>query len=759
MTRFACFDELMTCLRNERKKGERFATRFILVYGRNAWEDLVPKLTREVGEVVCLSNFCSGPDVLPDMRRVLTYLKASKEQLVLLVPMAECLRLTSSFGDTIRALAEWPASVGGMQRLYVPLLAAEEFLLGELKKVHRFQDDLLPSILGLAGEGSVEITIAPFLAKGVEPLVIEGIRDYLRRWETGGLRTAWMVSELAPHLSRQYAASDFTLRIYPSSFEYVRRLFANDQLSESWGTRENWDWLTREICEGESLDQAAGRILNVGGYRAEQLFALWHKLDENRQWLVWLWSKLRAKPGTYLREALTASHGLVDFGHNAAMTGFSSPRSQAFSRERKELLQCLGVNPMPQEFWSRYEELTEPVDQLALLTDFSEAERQELVRCVGRLLSSYPRELWWEHLEVAFPKLAWYLQPASTGDEFADAYFRIYNGCRVRDSADQELTVQVDRWAEGQLLWYYRTRSDSLAEQRAQGSPVLWVDAMGAEWTGLLTHLLAHSGDVECEVRAVRANLPSVTEVNKEWDAGEDVMRGLDEIAHHYDYRFPQSYLKAVEVIEAVAHRVLGLLAQHQTVVITADHGLSRFAATSDAKVKAPNGAKVEPRGRYAAVEDHGSHSSGIWTAEGGAVYLLTHHRFIGGGHSRGEVHGGASPEECVVPVVVARKSAAEGPLKLVLLTQNVKLNARGGGVLRVRFDRNPRSVELRMGGRSFPGEPTSGLEWKFPLADLRTGDYVGKLYSSARPVGEVAFQAERGMVEDDLGLGGRDRA
>ncbi|HSW09775.1 MAG TPA: BREX-4 system phosphatase PglZ [Bacillota bacterium] len=757
MTNFSCADELIGHLRAENQKGERYATRFILVSGRNAWEDVVSRLTREVSEVVCLSDFCSGPDVLPDMTKVQAHLKGSDHRSILLVPLAECMRLAPDVGEVVRILAEWPS--GSVRRLYVPLLAVEELLLAEVRQIPRFLQGLLPDFCRLRGEGSVEIAVAPFPAKAVERPVIEGTREYLRRWEKGSIGAAWIVSNLAPYLSRQQASSEFVVRIYPSSFDYVTQSAGCGELRVDWGSAGKWDWLARQIQAGESLDGAAQRILGVADYSEQRLLTLWLTLDENQRWLAWLWSKLRAKPGTYLRHVLDGSRELGDFDHNAAMTVFPMPRSPAFSRERKELLRCLGTSLMPPGFWNHYRGLANPLDQIAVLTDLSREEREELVLCVGRLLSESSPDLWWEYLEVAFPEIAWYLQPVPTGDEFADTYFRVYNRCRLQDRADEELVAQVARWAEQQLLWDYPTRSDFIAEQRVRGSAVLWVDAMGGEWTGLLTHLLARDGGIECEVKAVRANLPSVTEVNKEWESGEEVIRGLDDIAHHYDYRFPRSYLDAVEVIETVAQRVLALLGERPAAVITADHGLSRFAVTSGMKLEPPPGAEVEARGRYAVVEDHGSDSSNVWVTEQGAIYLLTHHRFVGaGGPSRGEVHSGATPEECLVPAIVVRRAGAEPPLQLVLLTEILKLNARGEGVLRVRFSRNLASVELRMGGRALPGKAAPGLEWSFSLKDLRAGEYMAKLYSSSKLVGGVEFKVERGMVEDDLGLEGDPR-
>jgi hypothetical protein len=56
MIDFASVDELLAHLQDESRKGERFATRFILVQGREAWCELISKLIGEVDRVVRLSQ-------------------------------------------------------------------------------------------------------------------------------------------------------------------------------------------------------------------------------------------------------------------------------------------------------------------------------------------------------------------------------------------------------------------------------------------------------------------------------------------------------------------------------------------------------------------------------------------------------------------------------------------------------------------------------------------------------------------------------
>lgn len=755
---FTSVDQLIVHLREESGKPERFATRFILVQGCQAWDDLVRKVTYQVDRLVPLSAFCSGPDVFPDMTRVLAYLKHEVPVgcSALLVPLAECVRLNPESADMIRYLAEWPAE--RIRRLYVPLLAAEEFFFSEIGRVSRYRQGLLPDIWCLRGEGNAEIIVAPFPAESVERPLAKGIKDYLSGWERASLRKVWLLTALAAWLPERPVWSECRVRVYPSSFDYVRRHVDAEELRVEWGSPNDWDWLAIQVREGDRLDQVAARLLNVAGYDAEHLFTLWPSLDERRRWLVWLWSKARSSPSTYLHEVLARSRCLEDFGHSAVMTILGLPRSVSVSRERKALLGHLGVKTMPAEFWERYGDLVDPLDRIAVLTGMSPAERGQLVLCVGELLTGYAPELWWEYLEVAFPELTWYLHPVLTGDQFVDAYFAAYNRCRLKDQPDQDLASLVTTWASQQLLWGYPTRSSLLEQQRDMGAKVLWVDAMGLEWTGLLTQLLTTRARVECEVKIARAKLPTLTEPNKEWEVGTDVvMRGLDDIAHHYAYQFPQSFLKAVDFIEDVALKVQELVAQYPAVVITSDHGLSRFAATCQERVEVPEGARVDERGgRFAYLpQDVFDYSiPEMSVVEGGAVYLLNHKRFRGSSGSPGEVHGGATPEECLTPVIILRRMDAEAQPRFELVTDKVRLNARGEGLLYVRSSRMVPSVELRVAGRAIKGQKTAPLTWSFHLVGWKAGKYTAKLYAASQPVGEITFEAVKGILKDDLGLG-----
>lgn len=762
MIDFDSVDELLAYLQDERRKGERFATRFILVQGREAWCELISKLIGEVDRVVRLSQFCSGKDVFPDMMRLQAYLRdeASGDCRFLLIPLAECLRLDlKNASEMLRSIAEWPT--GKVRRLYVPLLEVEDIFSSEMKRVMRYGQNLLPDVWRLRGEGGFEITIAPFITEHTDQPVIEGIKAYLSLWEESSVSKAWVSTALAPWLSVKQTWGNCRVNIYRSCFEYIKAKTACNELVQEWGSSDDWVWLVSFYREGDTLDKTASRILNVAHYDAQQLFSLWPRLDERKRWLVWLWSKLRSKSGTYLGFVMQNSSNLYDFSrYDAVMTIFDLPRSSSFSRERKELLACLGVSAMPPEFWERYRSPMDLLDRLAVLTDLTSEEQGEIVSCVGEMLSEYSPDLWWSYLEVAFPALSGYLQLPFIEDEFVCAYFSAYLRCRLKDKLDEALSSLVAQWKAEKLLWSYPTRNKILTELRAAGAKVLWVDAMGVEWAGLLTQLLTEEDQVECEVKIVRANLPTTTAANKDWDEDkEEVMRGLDNIAHHYEYKFPKSYLDAMGVIKDVSKQVSALLSQVSTVVVVSDHGLSRFAATSDAKIEAPEKAEVGPYGRYATLQNNDQAKEididDEWIREENYICLLGHNRFRHGGGSSGEVHGGAAPEECLIPAIIARRREGKVvQLQFEVVTTTVKLNPKGEGRLDVWCNRKIDGLELRVSGHQLLGQKGDDRHtWSFSLKNWKAGRHDCKLYSANRSVGEISFEATKGISEEDLGL------
>ena len=160
----------------------------------------------------------------------------------------------------------------------------------------------------------------------------------------------------------------------------------------------------------------------------------------------------------YLYHVLKNCDCIDHFEKHAVMTIFDISRSITMVKERKELLKNLGIKHMDAEFWARFNELGNPLDRVAVLTDHSVEEKEHFVLSVGELLGSDTSNQWWVYVESSFPALAWYLHPTIIDDEFASKYFVLYNRCRLKDKTSENLEQALKQWADKQLLWEYPTR-------------------------------------------------------------------------------------------------------------------------------------------------------------------------------------------------------------------------------------------------------------------------------------------------------------
>jgi hypothetical protein len=752
---FSGVENLLSYLREEQKVKDRFATRFIMIQGQKTWEELMSKLYYEVDETILLSTLCSGPDIFPDTEKIYNTLKSidSYEKNIVICPIAECARLYNDEGEIIRYLAEW--SSGKVNRIYVPMLAAGDIFDNQLTKIMRYKAGILPESWTVTGEGYVEVTVAPFHGtRAWDSHVVTGIKEYLELWEQGGTRKIWLKTRWASDMTVQQIRGDFRVRLFTSGYHFVRENSSWENLRQEWGNPSQWEWLASKMKDGENFDKLAGRLIDVTEYKPSRIMALWKTLDEDMRWLVWLWHKKKAKAGSYLYHVMQNSSSVDSFAHDVISGIFSIKPSVKIIEERKDLLIFLEIKHMSSNFWDRYDSLASDMDKLSTLTDISEEERHSIVKCLQNILYSKVKEvLWREQLECIYPMLAWYLMSFDFQDEFLTEYFRLYIRCRVMDQLSDELLSKAREGAEKQLIWNYPTRKDILVNINSKTSKIIWVDGLGLEWVGLITQLLIAYSNFEIDVKVARSNLPTTTEANKGWLENDEVLRGLDNIAHNYDYKFPNSLIEAFEVVKKIVDRIIALSQRYDEVILTADHGLSRFANKAG-KVEVPAGMEVRDYGRYASfstTQYQPAHFSG-WIIDESKAIMLTHEKFSGGGASLGEVHGGGTLEECLVPVITITK-----PEQVIttyeLISDTVKLNPLGNGELVVKCNRTIPNMQFKVAGQWLKCEKLDNNMWRVFLLDFTSGKYVGRVYCNYRFIKAFNFSVIKGLVEDDLGL------
>jgi len=280
------------------------------------------------------------------------------------------------------------------------------------------------------------------------------------------------------------------------------------------------------------------------------------------------------------------------------------------------------------------------VHRLACLAGFSEEELALVVETVGELLKEgVPENEWWNYLEVVYPELAWYMTIPPL-DSLLQEYFLSYTRSRLCDRAEKQLFEQAKQIAAGQLLWKFRLRDEVLERYKRRGVPVLWADGMGVEWLGALLGSLNKLPKVGVEFEIARANLPTVTECNRGWESEEQVERGVDTEGHESPY--PYALVRQLKAVCRLARRAGELLEYSEEVIITSDHGLTRFAESSGG-FRLPKGVEVNKWGRCATLPSGFSVETlpqPDCLVDGNRLVLLTHKRIHGCSGFSQQVHG-----------------------------------------------------------------------------------------------------------------------
>jgi hypothetical protein len=203
--------------------------------------------------------------------------------------------------------------------------------------------------------------------------------------------------------------------------------------------------------------------------------------------------------------------------------------------------------------------------------------------------------------------------------------------------------------------WYYSFDPVKEILKRLKIEQTICIDALGLEWVSLIEYYFEQKG-YRVEKKLVgRVNLPSITEYNK-YEA--DHIQDFDKQLHMDHFYYPESIIKEIEkLIEILENRVI--LDKDTSVAIISDHGAS---ALSRLGTKNPHKyADAKHEGRYMKLSpganlkdnpDYIDYTTDDPELKKNQYILALNHNSLNRKPSK-EVHGGCTPEEVLVPVII----------------------------------------------------------------------------------------------------------
>ena len=574
----------------------------------------------------------------------------------------------------IVALREWIDGASGREA--VCLLRSDDGIGLILKEVFanpRYrQGKQLIEILSLAPveeeriEGHTEVMLVGDNLASFIPAACDTFQKYLRHIEEhpndSSARRIVVASE-----GRELAGLSAEVRQVVCLRDFARVFY---DVKDAGMSDDALRWMCERGKEGagKTLSETLKTLFFPEGAVAKSVLRVFDgRKGAEREAVLWLAKHVGSK-GSYL-ECIASQEGVhVGNFRSAYVTGAAEwlDESVVYAGERRDAIQEADVRMSGadiRQFIVRCagESTSRVAPWLSCGTD---AERAELLRrcAVDGIVSNVVKEV--------YPEAAMYLNADFVfGDVALEDYFREYRELKMAGRVTPDFYARAQRVVHPSSVQSRDTMVQRYVSDN--GCALLVVDAMGAEWLPMLVALARQRYMGVDSVAVGEAHLPTSTIFNNIY--WPDVARRLpdikrfDNIAHNgaeaHEARLAEENLAAaLDVIGGeVLPRVAEGLARFERVLVTADHGSSRLAALAwQSEPRLARTLTCEEGGevadwRYRERSGQGGCPPELEeTLDGRHWVVCGYDRLPKRGGGQGfELHGGATLEERLVPVVI----------------------------------------------------------------------------------------------------------
>ncbi|MDE5832346.1 MAG: BREX-4 system phosphatase PglZ [Desulfovibrio sp.] len=269
-----------------------------------------------------------------------------------------------------------------------------------------------------------------------------------------------------------------------------------------------------------------------------------------------------------------------------------------------------------------------------------------------------------------YPELAAYL---AAEPDILDGYFMAYRELAVRNELNEDF---MRRQAEARDKIPGFPARDTLLQSYMDDGALLVVDALGAEWLPMLLRLSRSMGLNVASAAVGRAALPTITSKNIfQWPEERRLpdIKSLDNVGHngveaHERRSVEENFAAMLEVPARICAEVKKALLDFPLAVVTGDHGASRLAAL--ALEKSGFARKLEPlsgdcAARYCINGGTRNEAKNLTASLDGEYLCVNNYDYFSkSGRRSFAMHGGATPEEWLVTVVVFSSSEPPRPAR-----------------------------------------------------------------------------------------------
>jgi len=704
-------------------------------------------------DFVPMSSFCSNDDKVPDIDGLLSHIEevdinaVGKKFVVTGLGEFLALRGTDEAMGTLSRLKD--LNVGGAK--VILLLRGLASLIAGLETDLRF-DDRRHSVIDRA-ECDVSFTLA---APSVGLSAITGFKAMLVELESG--RGGSIVVNTAVNIDKAL----FTVHQINTAYEGIKFTTRGFGLASSCGTEIHWSELLTELNQsGDSLDAVFEMHALEGSLESDFYSRI--AGSDYRNWIYFICLKCKADTlqSGYLRFVLDKTNHFEEFASNVLNSiieiEHTDKRFASFYRERKVLVEKFPESDIADFVVNSRKMVAESIYKL---TDGTRAEREEIIAWLSQN-GLVPQ------IETIYPTLFAYLKryvfKCSELSELLTDYFDAYKRQKLLNQLEPDFLLMVDELAITRQYNRLQSRDEILDSMDKCETYLYWLDGFGVEYLGLIDSLVQKKG-LSIHVSIARAELPTITSINKgffdSWHGGKkEKSDDLDDTKHNdaggynfTDNELPIHLAKELDIIVSMIDKAATELAlRHcKRFLIVSDHGASRLAVLRRKEEKYDTDTSGEHSGRCCKLFQ--PYDLPFAAEENGYLVLADYGRFKGSRAANVEVHGGASLEEVVVPII--ELSLKDRNVTVKLVDETVTVDYRIGTEIKLFLNSPVQDVSIVLSGKPYLAMQTDGNHYTVKLPDTkRAGDYAADVYAGDNLIGKILIKAQGkiGKVNDSF--------
>lgn len=636
------------------------------------------------------------PDTFPSYTELSKEIRAFIKKIpindFIIFPFSEMARFydNTEFTSMVKTIASSQAPEDAQVenvRIYIPIVGME----GKMGKFIKDNNTFVWEYKSNVDKGIYSLIITNGSTYGVEGLedqytVVHNLLEWLKLWEKGdNIKQTIICSSSNIYANSHYAEPDNAFCYCKCANAYK---FLTDGLGYDFGLTE--DPSEEDMVYWEKL----ASLIDVRFFNFEELvkerldtFTLDDGIDyikswfdcqsEFDRWLLTLYFRKISDGSDYISRAVATCTNLSksELFSNIATIIFDDANKEPFISERRKAMYLAkehGVNlsdfartklKKKLEAVAASEELGGYGMAVKLLTSLTEEERQLAIEWVGQGKVNS------NEIKEVFPLLYSYMQPLglsclSGATSWISDYINFYRLSKLANYQHEKIGEYISE-KNGNSSSFHTWRNEfktvkTILHNRKDIDVLYWIDGLGIDWIPFIRNIVERYSTEHIylnEIYVASAILPTTTSVNKdsllsllEEETELPKTGDLDTFAHKSKI-YPQYLVEEMEILESSITKLLDEY-NGKKIAIVSDHGLTYLSQLNDGMKLA--GVKSDHEGRVAKMTDKlNSDNSYIILDDGKTVCSLTHRSLtdkVDRGHG---AHGGCSPEEVLVPIII----------------------------------------------------------------------------------------------------------